>query len=352
MAHRPLNLGFVGDIMLGRHISRLLPGTRPERFWGNALPVLRATDGVIGNLESPITRASRCWDEGWKAFRFRADPGAVEILEAANIRMVNLANNHMLDYGARGMLDTLGYLDAAGIGRAGAGSDIREATEPAIAEIGGVRVALIGITDNMAEFAAGHDRPGTNHMKIRDDGATLTALRLLIASVREQGAGIVVLSCHWGPNLRWWPPARFRRFARSAIELGADVIHGHSAHLFQGVERHRGGVILYDTGDILDDYWIFPGIRTDHSFVFVTEFEGARLSRVRMRPVVQERTALRLATRPEAAEINRRMTLLCARLGTAVLDDGNGLEIAPAGGRMYPAPVPAGLPGGLQPVVP
>ncbi len=63
--------------------------------------------------------------------------------------------------------------------------------------------------------------------------------------------------------MRTWPPARFKAFARRAVELGADVFHGHSTHLFRGVEAHAGGVILYSVGDFLDDYRVFPGVRID-----------------------------------------------------------------------------------------
>ena len=74
------------------------------------------------------------------------------------------------------------------------------------------------------------------------------------------GAEIIVLSVHWGPNYRWWPPHRYRRFAREAVNLGVDIVHGHSAHVLQAVEFHGNGLILYDTGDYMEDFLRRTGI--------------------------------------------------------------------------------------------
>jgi poly-gamma-glutamate synthesis protein (capsule biosynthesis protein) len=329
MINRPLSLAFVGDIMLGRHINDLLPQRRVQNFWCDTLPILRSASGVIANLECPITTHPNRWRRTWKAFHFRADPPALDLLETANVRMVNLANNHMLDYEERGLLDTLAHLDAAGIGHSGAGHDCYDATRPALVELAGVKVGLIGLTDSLPEFSAGHDRPGTNHMQIGDDNVTLNLVNLVVSEVRRRGAEIIIVSCHWGPNLRIWPPRRFRNFARRVIDLGVDVLHGHSAHLFQGIELHGSGLILYDTGNILDDYWIFPGVRTDRSFIFVAEFVNRRFSRLRMIPVLQDRTSVHLADGAEFEAICQQMIRRCRPFGTTVSNSADGLEIAP-----------------------
>jgi poly-gamma-glutamate synthesis protein (capsule biosynthesis protein) len=343
MPNQTATLAFLGDIMLGRGISSLVPTCRPAEFWGDTLPVLRSADAVVANLECPITTHGSQWRRTWKAFRFRAVPQAVDILKVANVRCVNLANNHVLDYEDCGLRDTLQYLDAAGIAHVGAGRNSREAARPAICEVAGHRIGFLGLTDNVPEFSAGLRSPGTNFMRIRSDHVTLTLLDLLVQDVRRAGADIVVLSVHWGPNLRPWPPARFRNFARAVLDLGVDVVHGHSAHLFQGVETAGNGLILYDAGDILDDYWVFPGIRTDHSFILLVEIAGGRLRRLRMVPVALDRTSVRLANRAESSAIRQRMGRRCQALGTAVVEGSDSLEIRlPASGRSADAaPDPA-----------
>ena len=318
-------LALVGDVMLGRGVSAMLASQEPAAFWGNVLPVLRSADAVIANLESPITEATTEWRETWKAFRYRAAPHAVNVLRAGNIRCVNVANNHALDYGTRGLSETLERLTAGGIAHVGAGLDLAGAVRPTVFDAAGVRLGVIGMTDTMPEFAAGPRRPGTNVIRIDDRNVALGLVALQVAELRRVGAQTVVLSIHWGPNLRTWPPSRFRRFAHAAVELGVDIVHGHSAHLIQGIERWRDGLILYDTGNFLDDYWVFPGVRIDRSFVFLVELHNGRPRHLSIRPVTLRPGRVDLATGLEFVATLRTMRLRCRRLGTALITTNEGL---------------------------
>ena len=331
MLAKAVTIAFVGDIMLGRQVSAAGSTMPPEAFWGDVLPILRRADAVFANLECPITAGTRRWKRCWKAFRFRAEPRMTEVLKAANVRFVSLANNHMLDCEVDGLADTLAHLDAAGIAHAGAGGNSVEAMRPALLDIAGVRVGALSITDNMPEFAAGPTQPGTNFMRIRDDHATLGLLALQIEELRRRGALLIVMSAHWGPNLRPWPPARFRRFARAALELGVNVFHGHSAHILQGVELAGDRAILYDTGNILDDYWIFPGIRTDRSCVFLADFVGGSLHGLRAIPVSLQRGGVRLARGKESTAIASRLLRLSRPYATAEHDTVSQLCFQPNG---------------------
>ncbi|HYC13791.1 MAG TPA: CapA family protein [Stellaceae bacterium] len=331
-------LALVGDVMLGRGVSALLRLREPQSFWGDVLPVLRSADAVIANLESPITEAASEWRRSWKAFRFRAAPSAIEVLRAANIRCVNLANNHALDYDERGLRETLDRLDAGGIAYAGAGRNLPGAVRPALVDLGGMKLGLIGMTDTMPEFAAGPRRAGTNVQRIDDTVASLGLIALQIGELRRAGADTVVLSVHWGPNLRTSPPARFRRFARGAIELGVDIVHGHSAHLIQGVERWGSGLILYDTGNFLDDYWVFPGIRIDRSFVFLVELRKGKPARLCMRPVKLKRGHVDLAVGTDFASTVATMRRRSRPFATPLLRTPQGLVVTwPSGEKEAPA---------------
>ncbi|MGH8722305.1 MAG: CapA family protein, partial [Burkholderiales bacterium] len=289
-------LGLVGDVMLGRHVSRAIPSHAPAWFWGDVLPKMTAADAVIANLECPITRHPKPWREGVKTFRFKADPAAAALLKAANVRLVTLANNHTLDYQARGLLDTLAHLDAAGIASVGGGADSAAAAAPALLKLGDVTLGVVGATDNMPEFAAQATLPGTSYMKIRDDAETLARIAATAKRLRAQGADLLLLSLHWGPNMRLKPSRRFQRFARAVIERGVDIVHGHSAHVFQAIERHGCGIVLYDCGNFLDDYWKFPFRRTLWSFLFLLEIEERRLARLRLVPTHLQGPPVRLAT--------------------------------------------------------
>jgi poly-gamma-glutamate synthesis protein (capsule biosynthesis protein) len=320
MSERTLTIGFVGDVMLGRRVNAAGNLETPGRFWGDALPLMRSADAVFANLESPITARRNAWRGCWKAFRFRADPRMVGALTAGNIRFVNLANNHILDFEAEGLADTIQYLDAAGVAHAGAGLSLVQAVRPALLEIAGVLVGAISITDTMPEFAAGPERPGTHYLPIRDDRATLALIATQVDALRRVGAQLVVLSAHWGINLRPWPSMRFRRFARATVELGVDVFHGHSAHLIHGVEVVGRRLILYDTGDFLNDYWVFPGFRTDRSCLFLARFTTAGLVGVRAVPMSIRPGRVQLAIGKEGGKIASALIRQSLRLQEAMGD--------------------------------
>jgi len=322
-----VRLAFLGDLMLGRGVSRKLHDHPPDWFWGDALPILRQADGVIANLESPITNSDDRWRRTWKFFHFKASPDAVEILSAANVRFVCLANNHTLDYGRRGLLDTIEVLDRAGISHAGAGRNDAAASASQILKFGDLSVGVIAATDNMPEFAAKPGSAGTNYREFRPDSSTLEWVEASVEDLRQRGVGLVVLSVHWGPNMRITPSRNFRRFAHAAIERGVDVIHGHSAHVVQAIERYRDGVILYDTGNFLDDYWKFPFRHTVWSFIFTLIVEDSRATRLVLVPIVTHSSPLGLATGEVIGSITQSMKSLCARFGTTIVDVPVGLEV-------------------------
>jgi poly-gamma-glutamate synthesis protein (capsule biosynthesis protein) len=323
---RTVQLAFLGDVMLGRNVSRALNRHPPEWFWGDTLPILRETDAAIANLESPITEKQRKW-AGWKAFRYRADPASIEILTCANIRFVTLANNHILDYRARGLVDTLDALDSAGIVRAGAGRTLAEAAAPVLFPLHVLKIGIMAATDTMPEFAAGAGRPGTHFVDIRTDRDGIEAIRRGAEDLRVAGADLVVLTLHWGRDLRTAPNARFRHFARTAVEAGVDIVHGHSAHVFQGIERHRGGLILYDMGNIIDDYWKFPFRRTFWSLIAIVEIANNRMDRLRIVPVRTHPWPVSVATGETRVKILERLQTLCVPFGTELTDTPEGFEI-------------------------
>jgi poly-gamma-glutamate capsule biosynthesis protein CapA/YwtB (metallophosphatase superfamily) len=317
-----LNLALTGDVMLGRGVAEALNShLRPEEPWGDVMPLLDASNLRIINLECAITDNERPWTRTPKVFHFRTQPSAVETLRAARIDACSLANNHTLDFEERGLLDTIEYLDAAGIRHAGAGSDRERAAVPAVLDVPAARthrVGLLAFTDNEPPFAAGADRPGTNYLPVSLESDVLRRVEGAVSAVREMGAETVVFSNHWGPNMVLRPRKIFRRFARAVIDRGADVYYGHSAHVFQGVEIYRGKPILYDTGDFIDDYAVDPGLRNDWSFLFRVSVEGGAFRRLDLTPVKLSYARVDLATGGERGEILERMEGLSAELGTAL----------------------------------
>ena len=317
-----LTLAFTGDVMLGRLVNDRLKSMQPEQVWGDVLPHLAQADLRIVNLECALTTHLQPWSRTDKMFHFRADPEAVRVLQAAHIDACALANNHILDYEEQGLRDTLHILDATGIRHAGAGANAAEAATPAILEAHGdspCRVALLSYTDNEPDFAATFEYSGTNYLEVSLHAETLTRIAENIAQARAQGADLVVFSNHWGANFVERPSPEFRSFAKRVIELGADIYHGHSAHICQGIEIYQGKPILYDTGNFIDDYAVHPRLRNDRSCLFKLMFKKGKFCRIELLPVSLSVARVALASGKEFEAICARMEMLCAEFGTKLM---------------------------------
>lgn len=187
--------------------------------------------------------------------------------------MVNLANNHILDYSEEGLEETVKVLDHAHILHVGAGKNRQESLAPCILEKQGIKVGILGCTDNEPSWKASSTYPGTFFVEVGD----IEALKEPLQRLRQQ-VDLLILSIHWGPNMQKKPPPAFRKFAYALIDLGVDIIHGHSAHVFQGVEIYKNKLILYDTGDFVDDYAVDPILRNDLSFFFIIKADQKNYS--------------------------------------------------------------------------
>jgi poly-gamma-glutamate capsule biosynthesis protein CapA/YwtB (metallophosphatase superfamily) len=311
-------IGLTGDVMLGRGVDERHDGRPPGSVWGSMLPELRRLDGTVANLECCVSDRGERWPD--KVYYFRAGPAwALPALETAGVSAVSLANNHALDFGATALRDTLAGLDRRGIGAVGAGPDRDAAVAPAVVDIGGVTVALVGLTDRMPAFAAGPGRPGTAVAALAARSRrTRRLVRGLLRRPAVADADLVVASLHWGPNWKLVKHPARRSFARWLVDEGVDVVHGHSAHVPQGVEIHDGAPILYDCGDLVDDYVVKPDLHNDRSFLFELVVEGGSVVAVRLHPVEIRASTVHRAEGEVVRWLHDRMRSLSARFGTEV----------------------------------
>jgi poly-gamma-glutamate capsule biosynthesis protein CapA/YwtB (metallophosphatase superfamily) len=303
-----IKIGLAGDVMIGRLVDEYLTWAKSDSLWGNMLPLMRSTDFNLVNLEAALTTHDKAVP---KVFNFKSHPKHVKSLVEANIKVVNLANNHVLDYDREGLLETLKTLDRAGIQHVGAGKNIEEAQRPITIECKGVRIGFLGATDNEPTWAATSSHPGVFYLEIGDIDALLEKVRQLKATV-----DYLILSIHWGPNMQERPSSRFRKFAHQLLDCGVDLIHGHSAHIFQGMENYGHGMILYDTGDFVDDYYVDPHLRNDLSFFFIAEVSKRGLRSLRLIPVEISNFQVHRASNEMARQIIERMRLLSSEWHT------------------------------------
>jgi len=327
---RPVTLSLTGDVMLGRLMNGVLHDLGPRYPWGDTLPLLRSADLTLVNLECVIALGGEPWSRWPKVFHFRADPIALDALLEAGVDFVSLANNHVLDYQEEALLEMLQRLHAAGIAHAGAGRNLAEAARPALLEAGDLRIAVLAFTDNEPGWAATEDRPGTNYLPVTTEHEGFERVRQGIAAARSGGADLVVVSNHWGPNMRERPTPEFRSFAHAVLDAGADLYVGHSAHLFQGVEMYRGKPIFYDAGDFVDDYAVDPALRNDRSALIRCAVGPAGVTEIRLVPVLIADFQVNLAKGEEFDAIAARLQSLSAELGTRLVVREGTLEVTPA----------------------
>ena len=308
-------IGLLGDVMLGRGVAQRLAEVPPERLWSEEVAQLcAACDAVLCNLECCISERGTPTERiPGKPFFFRAPPAAVDALAAAGVKGVSLANNHALDYQAEALADTLAHLCAGGFAAAGAGMDGGHARRGAVVAARDLRVGLIAVTDHPRAYAASEDSPGVAwaDLSARLPGWVDAELRRLGAEV-----DVVVAFPHWGPNMTTEPADWQRRRAHDLVRAGADLVAGHSAHVFHGIERIHERLVLYDLGDALDDYAVDNGLRNDLGIFTIWRPGGdPELELVALRLDFCETAVARGA---DADWVAARLTRACAQLGTRV----------------------------------
>lgn len=361
-----VTLFLAGDVMTGRGVDQILPHPGDPRLWepsirdariyvelaerlngpiprpvdacwpwGDALAVLdgQAPDLRLINLETSITRSDEV--AAGKAVHYRMNPDNVACLAAARPDVCTLANNHVLDFGDRGLGETLDVLAMAGIRPVGAGRDASQAVLPATVPVaGGRRVAICSLGHRSSgvptSWAATRRGPG---IALLPDLSHATA-DAVARRMAEQPGDLSVVSVHWGSNWGYDVPADHVRFAHRLVDNGVDVVHGHSSHHPRPIEVYRGKLILYGCGDLVDDYEGISGhaeYRDDLRLLYLASLDpdtGA-LAQLRMVPLQARRLRLRHASGPDSERLRHVLDGISRPFGSRVDLAADGvLELA------------------------
>jgi poly-gamma-glutamate capsule biosynthesis protein CapA/YwtB (metallophosphatase superfamily) len=237
-----VTLAFAGDVNFARRTAPLL--SDPATAFGPISAVLKAADFTALNLETAVT--SRGTPQP-KTYHFRTRPAAFTALRDAGVDLVTMANNHVLDYGRTGLASTLAAAQAAHFPYVGIGRNAAAAWAPYLTTIGGVRIAIIGVSQ-VAELAASWvatpTRPGEansiNQRRTLD--AVLAAKRL---------ASVVIVFMHWGTEGEACPDPSQLALAPKLAAAGASIIVGAHAHMLQGSGWLGHTFVAYGMGNFL-----------------------------------------------------------------------------------------------------
>jgi poly-gamma-glutamate synthesis protein (capsule biosynthesis protein) len=350
-----IRLFLCGDVMTGRGIDQILPSPSeprihegylesaldyvtlaerasgpipravdPSYIWGDALAALERfrPDRRIINLETAVT-CSCDWLP--KGINYRMNPANVACLSAAGIDCCVLANNHVLDWGERGLIETLDTLAGAGLRTAGAGASQSAAEAPAVLEAPGRgRVLVYGVCADTSgvppDWAVTAQVPG---VVLVPDLSSHTAGRLAerIQASRQPG-DLVVLSMHWGGNWGYTVAPEESAFAHALIDARAvDVFHGHSSHHPKAIEIYRDRLILYGCGDFINDYEGISGheeFRGELGIMYLPELEAGsgRLLRLELVATRMKRFRVQRAAAADARWLCAVLNREGARFGT------------------------------------
>ena len=362
MTEAPITLFLAGDVMTGRGVDQILsrpsaPGLHephvtdareyvrlaeqisgpvpravaPDYIWGDALAEWeRSTPAArLVNLETSITRSD---EYELKGINYRMHPDNIGSLAAARFDICVLANNHVLDYGRDGLIETLQTLDRAHIQAVGAGRNREEAVRPVVHALPGGQHLIVGACahENSGvpdHWAALTEEPGVNLLPdLSAETATDAAAR--VASHKLPG-DVAVLSIHWGSNWGYDVPRQHISFAHTLIDRGIDVVYGHSSHHVRPIEIYKDRLILYGCGDFIDDYEGISGhepFRDDLVLMFFPSLNPVtgQLAALRMTPMRIRKIRLNRASPDDARWIWTKMNGISGRFGThvALREDG------------------------------
>lgn len=348
-----------GDAMLGRGVDQILrhpgdpalrepfvhdarryvelaeqangPIRRPVDWgwpWGDAAEILDklAPDVRLVNLETTIAVNGKFADH--KAIHYRMHPNNLPALTAIRPDVCALANNHILDFGHRGLAATCDALASAGIHGIGAGANLEAAQRLAVITphddhrviIGSVATTSSGVPES---WAAHRDRPGV--WLIRDpatrSSADDVAARLL--ALKRTG-DVAIVSVHWGSNWGYGVGLSEIQFAHRLIDAGVDIVHGHSSHHPRPIELYRGKPILYGCGDVIDDYEGIGGhesYRADLRLLYLISLDPGRgeLAALRMLPLRVRRMRLERASETDVQWLRATMEHISRRFDIGVV---------------------------------
>jgi poly-gamma-glutamate synthesis protein (capsule biosynthesis protein) len=303
---RTLHLVAVGDILLGDAAQPLLDRKGYDFPFQHLRPYLKNADVLVGNLEGSVTERKTPFD-AHKRWSYKSSPAAAVALQKAGFAVLDLANNHAMDYGPEGLADTMRFLDKNRIRHFGAGASSRQAGKGKVVNAGGCRIGFLGFfeaTDRRLMalgWFADATRAGVAPMK---QGEVRQAIRKLRPRVN-----LLVVSFHWGRNYE--PVTRFqKRWGRRAVDDGADLVLGHHPHVAQGVEVYRGVPILYSLGNFtfgtkgrfqkVDQRWRYGWIAD-------IAIQGNRLSGLDLIPIEVDNRKVHYQPRPAGAKVLERL---------------------------------------------
>ena len=245
-AEDSLRIIITGDLLLDRGVRQKIDMAGVDALFSPSIDSLfHASDYVIANLECPVTKIR---ERVFKRFIFRGEPEWLPTLRRHGITHLNLANNHSIDQGRSGLLDTQEQIIKAGMIPIGAGKNMGEAAKPILISTTPRHVwAISSLRLPLENFPYLPQQPCVSQESI-------DSLISCVARLRATDNNCyILLILHWGWEHHFKATPQQRENAHKLIDAGADAIVGHHSHTLQTIETYRGKPIYYGIGNFIFD---------------------------------------------------------------------------------------------------
>lgn len=272
---RPIHIIAAGDILLDRGVAEYLDKNGYDYPYTEVKEEITKGDIAYANLECPLTESGNAVLKRPDLI-FRGSILNGTALKNTGFDLLNLANNHTMDQGREGLIDTIKVLESSGIRSVGAGNTRSEARKPVFFMRGNARIGFLSYSDFPPEgYMYDEEKVDVARPDIKSLGEE-------IRSAREQ-CDFLVVSFHWGKEFDCYPSSSQQETAHAAVEKGADIIIGHHPHLLQSVEEYKGKLIFYSLGNFVFDRQLPRG--TDETVILDITVNDNGWKKIRIIPV-------------------------------------------------------------------
>lgn len=243
MKTTPINILITGDFAPINRVEKLCLKGDIDSVFNDFIEVFHNNHLNIVDLECPLTHAKTTRPKTGPYQK--AHPITIEALKYAEVKLVAMANNHIMDYDNQGVKDTLDLCTQNGIDTVGIGSSTKEASTPFSFELQGIKIAILNYADN--EFLSTPD--GTYNCNAIDpiNG------HYDISKAKEKHDYVIVI-VHAGNEFYRLPSPRTKKLYRYLVDQGADAIVSHHTHVFSGYEIYKEKPIFYGLGNFVYDW--------------------------------------------------------------------------------------------------
>ncbi len=316
---------FMGDFLTGINIEHFTRNEGADYPYRRIKPLIDKYDLVFANLESSITERGKPVTN--KAWVFRTSYFCASFLPSLGLDVVSLSNNHILDYGKDGLIDTIDFLKKNNIAYCGAGMNEEEARKPAVISSGNRKILFLAYNDLP---------PSYYYAKRSKYGSAQINDEKIISDIRKHKTkdNLVFISLHWGiEHSTQIKPEQIEQ-AHKYIDAGADGIIGHHPHVPQGVEIYKGKPVFYSLGNAVNGYYnqkYMPNI------FGAVKIKDGNISEVRVIPIEGDNYKMRFQPFPltgeESAAFLKKVENLSSRFKTKFIIEGDEAVVFPGAGE-------------------